>query len=61
MKGAIEATIVVDLRNVPEIVWGLRREMAMILRDEAEADADPRIARRLRALADGFEAGQHGE
>lgn len=60
MKGGIEATIVVDLRHVPEIVWGLRREVATILRDEAEADADPRIAARLRQIADGFEAGQHG-
>lgn len=49
---------VVDVRGVPELVWQARHELAGLLRKEAEAEADPRLARRLAAIAADFEAGQ---
>lgn len=49
---------VMDVRGIPELVWQCRRELADLLRGEAEAESDPRVARRLRAVAALFEAGQ---
>ena len=50
-------TVTIDVLNIPEMIAAVRHEMATILREEADAEADPRIARRLRALADAFECG----
>lgn len=49
--------ITIDVLNMPELIAAVRREMATILREEADAESDPRIARRLRALAAAFECG----
>ena len=50
-------TVTIDVLNIPEMIAAVRHEMASILRDEADAEADPRLARRLRALAAAFECG----
>jgi hypothetical protein len=53
MKNYVELRI----SDMPEVLAAMRREIATLLRDEAESEADPRIARRLCALADTFEVG----
>lgn len=50
-------TIVVEVRNMPEVIWKLRREMANVLREEAKSERG-RIATRLREIAARFEVGQ---
>ena len=54
----IEATFVVDVRGVPELIWQTRAARAAILRAEADAESNPAVARKLRAIADEFEAGR---
>jgi hypothetical protein len=56
----VKASQTLELRiaDMPEVLFALRARMAGILREEADAEADPRIARRLRDLANQFEAGQ---
>ncbi len=49
--------ITIDMTKWPEALFAIRKEMAKLLRDEAETESDPRFARRLRELADVFEAG----
>lgn len=46
-----------DVRNMPEVLWEMRRQLAQILRDEAEGE-DPRVARKLREIAALFEVGR---
>lgn len=53
MKGSIT----IDMRHMPEILWVLRRELARILRDEAETEASGYVRGRLLAVAAQFEAG----
>jgi PHD/YefM family antitoxin component YafN of YafNO toxin-antitoxin module len=50
--------ITLDLINWPEGLAMVRSELAKMLREEADSDADPRIARKLREIAARFEAGQ---
>lgn len=50
--------LTVDVKNVPEIVHALCVRMSNLLREEAEAESDPRVARKLREIAARFEAGQ---
>lgn len=52
------ASISIDVLNVPELVWQTRQAMANLLREEADSEADPRIAQRLREIAAVFEVGQ---
>jgi hypothetical protein len=52
----IEARLSVE--KMPEVIASLRHELAEILRDVAEIESDPRVARRLREIAASFEAGQ---
>lgn len=47
-----------DVRGIPELVWECRREMAQVLRQEAESEAHPLLNRRLEEIARRFEAGQ---
>lgn len=47
----------VDVRNLPDVIFEIRREMAKVLHEEAGAEANPVVARRLREVAAGFEAG----
>jgi hypothetical protein len=50
-------SMTLSVKDLPEMVWLLRSSMAELLRDEASTEADPRIARRLREIADVFEVG----
>lgn len=55
----LEANIVVDVMKAPELIAGLRKEMADMLREEA--DGEPQIVKRkLEALAAAFEVGSRG-
>lgn len=54
----MNATITLDVRGSAELISALRREMAAILCDVAEAESDPRVSRRLREVAAAFECGQ---
>jgi hypothetical protein len=56
MRGTMTASIVVDITRLPEVIAGLRVEMAELLR-EASQDESPVVASRLRALAAQFETG----
>lgn len=61
----LDATVTLRLEDMPEVLANLRREMAMLLRAEADAQPDDVVgwatARSLRAVADAFEAGlTHG-
>lgn len=52
-----QGTIVVDLKQVPSLLFAMRQELAKLLRTEAGAEANPVFAKKLRALAVEFEAG----
>ena len=54
-------SLVVDVRGIPELIWGLRREMAEVLREAADAEADPRVMHRLLVIAQAFETGQRSD
>lgn len=47
----------VDITKFPEALFAMRKQMAALLRSEAETEADPRIARRLIEIANMFEVG----
>lgn len=49
---------VLSIDGMPEALAAMRRELARVLEAEAEAEADPRLARRLREIAAAFECGQ---
>lgn len=49
--------LTINVENMPEVIARIRVEMAGVLRHEADAEADPRVARRLREIADIFEVG----
>lgn len=53
-----DATLKIDVLNFPEALHAMTSRLAFILREEADAEADPRIQRRLREIAARFEAGQ---
>jgi two-component sensor histidine kinase len=53
-----KASITIDVKNMPEMIHSVMRECAKRLRDEADSEADPRVAQRLREIAASFEAGQ---
>lgn len=50
-----------SIGDIPEVIWALRSEMAKVLREEADADANPAVSRRLREIASAFEAGRGSE
>lgn len=52
------AKLTFDIKNMPEVIWAMRREMAKILREEAAAEASNAVATKMRNIADRFEAGQ---
>lgn len=49
-----------SLKDMPDVLWALRHEMAAMLRDGASSEADPRVVRRLLDYATAFECGQPG-
>ena len=52
------AQLSVDFSKLPDVIWMVRRELANLLRKEAETEASPLVAKRLRELAARFETGQ---
>ena len=48
---------VVRLKMSPELVWATRAALADVMREVAESEADPRVARRLTEIATRFEIG----
>lgn len=52
-----DAHLTIDVMNMPELIFHIRMEFAGVLREEADSEADPRIARRLREIAARFETG----
>lgn len=52
--------LTIDLRGWPEVIWAIRREMAHVLREEADGEINPAVSRKLRELAAAFEAGATG-
>lgn len=52
-----DSRITLNVEGLPKALAALRREEAKMLRSWAEAEADPRVAQRLRELAAKCEAG----
>lgn len=50
--------IEIEIEGWPEALWVMRAAMARILREAADAESSPFVAKRLREIADDFEAGQ---
>jgi hypothetical protein len=49
--------LTVDIRQVPEILFVMRRELVRMLRAEAGAETNPEFAVKLRAIANAYEVG----
>lgn len=45
------------IRIDPRLLWEWRHQIADIVREVADAEADPRVAQRLREIGARFEAG----
>ncbi len=54
---ATQPVIVVDIKNMPEVIWACRHEMAEFLRTVADEEPIQAVAERLREVAQIFEAG----
>ena len=54
----MKAVVTVNIEKMPEVIHRLMQQIADALRLEADSEADPRVARKLRAIAARFEAGQ---
>ena len=52
------AKVTIDVRGIPEMVHSVMRKCADRLREDADSEADPRVAARLREIAATFETGQ---
>lgn len=50
--------LIIDVRNVPELIAELRLELARMLRETADSEASTYVADRLRAIAAAYESGQ---
>lgn len=50
--------LTIDVKNMPELIHALLVRMSNLLREEAESESDPRVARKLLEIAARFEAGQ---
>lgn len=47
----------VNVRNLPEVIFAIRKEFADVLRVHAGSESNPETARRFREAAAEFEAG----
>lgn len=54
----LQASLTIDVQNVPELIAELRREMAAILRAEAQDEPSRYVRERLESIAATFECGQ---
>lgn len=50
------AKITLEISGLPEVIQALRRQLAQILRNEADGEPD-HVARKLNRIADDFETG----
>lgn len=50
-----------SITGLPAVLFAMRLEMAKALRSAAEAEADPRVRRRLEQVAADFETGCQGD
>lgn len=53
----VRASIVMDVKNMPEVISAARREMAQLLRQAGE-DEGPEVSAFANRIAAAFEAGQ---
>lgn len=58
MPGIGSRPISLDVRGIPEVMHAVIRRVALLLREQAELEADTRVGERLREIADQIEAGQ---
>lgn len=49
--------LTIDVRGMPELLSDLQARVGRLLREGADAEADPRVARRLREVAARVEVG----
>lgn len=49
--------VVLDIRQVPEVLFVMRRELVRMLKAEAGASTNPDVAVKLREIAASFEMG----
>jgi hypothetical protein len=54
----MDAKLTVDVRGIPELVWSCRKELANVVRQEAEGESHPLLKRKLEEIARRYEAGQ---
>lgn len=47
--------LTLDVRNLPEVIFEIRKQMADVLRAEAESTDDISLARKLHEIAADFE------
>ena len=53
----VSTEMTIRIADMPEILWGIRSEVAKIIEEVAAVESDPRVARRLREIAVDFTAG----
>lgn len=53
----MKSKMAISITDIPEALAGMRMELASITRELAESEALPMVAKRLREIADAFEAG----
>lgn len=57
----VVSVIEVSLAGLPDVLWALRREMAQVLREQAEDEVSGYVKGRLQEIAAAFEVGGRGE
>lgn len=60
MADVKQVTLTLDIRGVPEVIAEVQARLRRLLQEEADAQADPRVARALRKVAADFEVGLGG-
>lgn len=53
----MKAVIQLNIEKLPFILFGMRQRLADMLRERAQTESDPRVARALMAVAADFEVG----
>ena len=54
----MNSLLTLDIRGIPEVMHAVIRRVALLLREQADAEADTRVGTRLREIADQIETGQ---
>jgi len=53
----VKNAFTISIEGIPEALYGMRLEVASIVRELADSEAIPQVALRLREVADAFECG----